>query len=94
MSPRRLLPTGAAPYADARGGRAGKVRVVRRARVRAALVRPGRFVLAAGGVDDLPEIARCAECTLLDAGPHGIHAGPGIRRGSYSAQMRGRPHAA
>jgi hypothetical protein len=37
--------------------------------VRCALVRPDRFVFAAGAPQDLPEIARWAERTFFSAAP-------------------------
>ena len=65
-----LLAAGAAPRADAMVDGTGRIGAWFAARgVRAALVRPDRFVFAAGGVADLPEIARWAERTFLDAAP-------------------------
>lgn len=66
-----LLPAGSAPRADGMVDGTGKIGAWFAARrVQAALVRPDRFVFAAGGVADVPEMARWAESTFLGAAPH------------------------
>ena len=65
-----LLPAGSAPRADAMVDETGRIGAWFAARgVQAALVRPDRFVFAAGGVADVPEIARWADRTFLGAAP-------------------------
>lgn len=66
-----LLPAGTAPREGAMVDGTGKIGAwFARHGVQAALVRPDRFVFAAGTISDLPEIARWAERTFLDAAPH------------------------
>jgi 3-(3-hydroxy-phenyl)propionate hydroxylase len=65
-----LLPAGSAPRADAMVDETGKIGAWFAARgVQVALVRPDRFVFGAGGVQDVPEIARWADRTFLGAAP-------------------------
>lgn len=66
-----LLPAGSAPREGAMVDETGKIGAWFAARgVQAALVRPDRFVFAAGTVADVPEIARWAARTFLSAAPH------------------------
>lgn len=66
-----VLPAGAAPRADAMVDDTGSIgRWFAARELQVALVRPDRFVFAAGGVGDVPEIARWAERTFLGAAPH------------------------
>jgi 3-(3-hydroxy-phenyl)propionate hydroxylase len=66
-----LLPAGSAPREGAMVDETGKIGAWFAARgVRCALVRPDRFVFAAGALADLPAIARAAERTFLGAAPH------------------------
>lgn len=61
-----LLPAGSTPRGDAVVDEAGKIGAWFTARgVQCALVRPDRFVFAAGTLTDVPEIARWAERTFL-----------------------------
>jgi 3-(3-hydroxy-phenyl)propionate hydroxylase len=65
-----LLPAGSAPRADAMVDGTGRIGAWFASRgVQAALVRPDRFVFAAGTMQDVPEIARWAERTFLGATP-------------------------
>jgi 3-(3-hydroxy-phenyl)propionate hydroxylase len=65
-----LLPAGAAPRADAMVDGTGKIGAwFDRHGAQVALVRPDRFVFAAGAVADVPGMARWAERTFLDAAP-------------------------
>jgi 3-(3-hydroxy-phenyl)propionate hydroxylase len=67
----RVLPAGSAPREGAMVDGTGKIGAWLAARgVRCALVRPDRFVFAAGALADLPEIVRWAERTFLGAAPH------------------------
>lgn len=66
-----VLPAGAVPRADAMvddTGSIGRWFAARESQV--ALVRPDRFVFAAGGMRGVPEMARWAERTFLGAAPH------------------------
>lgn len=66
-----LLPAGSAPREGAMVDETGKIGAWFAARgVQCALVRPDRFVFAAGAMADVPEIARWAERTFLGAAPH------------------------
>jgi 3-(3-hydroxy-phenyl)propionate hydroxylase len=66
-----LLPAGSAPREGAMVDETGKIGAWFAARgVACALVRPDRFVFAAGALADLPAIARAAERTFLSAAPH------------------------
>ncbi|HEX5870102.1 MAG TPA: bifunctional 3-(3-hydroxy-phenyl)propionate/3-hydroxycinnamic acid hydroxylase [Longimicrobium sp.] len=66
-----LLPAGSAPREGAMVDGTGKIGAWFGARgVQCALVRPDRFVFAAGALADVPEIARWAERTFLSAAPH------------------------
>ncbi|HYR06682.1 MAG TPA: bifunctional 3-(3-hydroxy-phenyl)propionate/3-hydroxycinnamic acid hydroxylase [Longimicrobium sp.] len=65
-----LLPAGSAPREGAMVDETGKIGAWFAARgVQCALVRPDRFVFAAGALADLPSIARSAERTFLGATP-------------------------
>lgn len=66
-----LLPAGSAPREGAMVDETGTIGAWFAARgVQCALVRPDRFVFAAGALADLPAIARAAERTFLSAAPH------------------------
>lgn len=66
-----LLPAGSAPRDGAMVDETGRIGAWLAARgVQCALVRPDRFVFAAGALADLPPIARAAERTFLGAAPH------------------------
>jgi 3-(3-hydroxy-phenyl)propionate hydroxylase len=66
-----LLPAGSTPRADAMVDETGKIGAWFAARgVQCALVRPDRFVFAAGALQDVSEIARWVEGTFLGAGKH------------------------
>jgi 3-(3-hydroxy-phenyl)propionate hydroxylase len=66
-----LLPAGSVPRGDAVVDETGKIGAWFTARgVECALVRPDRFVFAAGRMEDVTEIARWAGRTFLTAAPH------------------------
>jgi 3-(3-hydroxy-phenyl)propionate hydroxylase len=66
-----LLPTGSVPRGDAVVDETGKIGAWFSARgVECALIRPDRFVFAAGRMEEVPEIARWAARTFLSAAPH------------------------
>ncbi|HEV3050583.1 MAG TPA: bifunctional 3-(3-hydroxy-phenyl)propionate/3-hydroxycinnamic acid hydroxylase [Longimicrobium sp.] len=66
-----LLPAGSVPRGDAVVDETGKIGAWFAARgVQCALVRPDRFVFAAGRMEDVPEIARWSGRTFLSAAPH------------------------